>query len=343
MAVFQYLEKHTNKQTIGDIADALGVSKTTVSRAISGKGRIGNETRKKILHYIEEHNYTPNKVAQGLASSKTYNIAWVVPKENNIADFSFFQNCLYGITEVAQQHNYDILICPIEEGRTASLERIVDNQKVDGVIFARSLVEHKEVELLLQKDIPFVVVGSSEDNRIVQIDNNHVNACRLLTEEIIKKGAERIGLIGGNQNHVVTRHRYQGYLEALERHNDVIREDMVYLEQSSTEEIKKAVKALIEQGADCIICMDDTICKTALRVLKEMRIRIPVDMKVASFFDSSLLEDNEPAISSVQVDAAALGREVCRVMIAYIGGEEVPDRTLLECSIQLRASSENGV
>ena len=65
--------------TIADIAEALGVSKTTVSRVISGKGRIGNDTRERVLSYIKEHDYKPNAVAQGLAKSKTYNIGVVMP------------------------------------------------------------------------------------------------------------------------------------------------------------------------------------------------------------------------------------------------------------------------
>ena len=70
--------------TINDIAEELGVSKTTVSRAISGKGRIGAETRKKVLAYIEEHNYRPNVIAKGLAQNKTYNLGLALPGDYNI-------------------------------------------------------------------------------------------------------------------------------------------------------------------------------------------------------------------------------------------------------------------
>ena len=75
------MEKEEKKDiTIADVAEALGVSKTTVSRAISGKGRIGKETRKRVLEYIEEHDYKPNAIAKGLAQSKTYNICVVIMK-----------------------------------------------------------------------------------------------------------------------------------------------------------------------------------------------------------------------------------------------------------------------
>ena len=76
--------------TIDDIARELNISKTTVSRAISGKGRIGNKTREKVLQYINENNYRPNALAKGLAQSRTFNIGFVMPGDNNIVQLSFF-------------------------------------------------------------------------------------------------------------------------------------------------------------------------------------------------------------------------------------------------------------
>ena len=79
--------------TIADVAEALGVSKTTVSRAISGKGRIGVATRDRVLKYIEEHDYKPNVIAKGLAQSKTYNLCVVMPADYAVVDLSFRNVC----------------------------------------------------------------------------------------------------------------------------------------------------------------------------------------------------------------------------------------------------------
>ena len=96
--------------TISDVAEALGVSKTTVSRAISGKGRIGEATRQRILEYIEEHDYKPNVIAKGLAQSRTYNICVVMPGNYSLVDLPFFQEIIMGIQEVAGMSEYDILL-----------------------------------------------------------------------------------------------------------------------------------------------------------------------------------------------------------------------------------------
>ena len=81
----------SNNITISDVAEALGVSKTTVSRAISGKGRIGAATRNRVLEYIQEHDYKPNVIARGLAQSKTFNICVVMPGDYALVELPFFQ------------------------------------------------------------------------------------------------------------------------------------------------------------------------------------------------------------------------------------------------------------
>ena len=147
--------------TIADVAEALGVSKTTVSRAISGKGRIGQETRDRVLKYIEEHDYKPNVIAKGLAQSKTYNLCVVMPGEYDVVDLTFFQECLFGIQEIAGIMEYDILLSICKNNDISSLERIISNRKVDGVILMRTFVEDRQIEYLQEKKVPFVTIGSS--------------------------------------------------------------------------------------------------------------------------------------------------------------------------------------
>ena len=97
------------KITIDDVAKALGISKTTVSRAISGKGRVGSDTRDKVMEFIEKHNYRPNVSAKALASQRTYNIGVVWPDDYNAVDLPFFQRCMIGMTEATSSVGVDIL------------------------------------------------------------------------------------------------------------------------------------------------------------------------------------------------------------------------------------------
>lgn len=332
--------RNTDKMTIGDVAKALGVSKTTVSRAISGKGRIGNATRDKVLDFISEHNYTPSAIAKGLAQSKTYNIGWVIPGDYSAADLSFFQKCLMGIAEIASPLQYDILVSMVLENDISQLERVVTNHKVDGVILGRTVKNDLAIEYLTNQGMPFVVIGTVDADDIVQIDNDHRSACRELISLLLLKGIGSMGLVGGNSSHTVTEYRLQGYREAFAEAGLEVKEDCVFLDVEPGFKLDKAVDALLKQRVQCIVCMDDSICVNVLNKLKRSGIRVPSDIKVASFFNSPQLEIGSPTVTSLDFDTATVGREACRVLMNYIDGKEVGVRTLLGYDIAIKESTK---
>ncbi|MCI7108400.1 MAG: LacI family DNA-binding transcriptional regulator [Lachnospiraceae bacterium] len=326
--------------TISDIAEALGVSKTTVSRAISGKGRIGEVTRKRVLDYIEEHDYKPNVIARGLAQSKTFNLCVVMPGNYAIVDLPFFQEVIAGIQEIAGMNEYDILLCICQENDISNLERILHNHKVDGVVLLRTFMKDLQIELLTERQVPFVTTGSTAYRKVKQVDNDHQSACRELTSILLMRQMKRIALLGGNESHVVTQNRYRGYVQAHEQAGIALDEEFVYMNLESRAFIDRAVENALEKGADCILCMDDAICGQVLRKLRQEHVKVPQDVKVASFYNSSVLENNIPSITSLTFDARELGMEACKNLLAQIDGEKVPERTLLSYEVVLKESTK---
>lgn len=329
-----------NTMTIADVAKALGVSKTTVSRAISGKGRIGKETRERVQAFIEEHDYKPNIIARGLAQSKTFNICAVMHGDYEIGDFRFFQDCLFGIQEIASLVGYDILITICKGNDISSLERVIINQKVDGVILMRTFVDDPRIEFLLQKGVPFVTVGSTKREGVVQIDHNHRSACKELTSILLMKGLSKIALIGGDVNHVVTRKRYQGFREAYEQLGVELNDNLLFLNVENNVLVDKAVKRALAESVDCILCMDDVVCSRVLKTLREEQISVPEDVRVASFYNSTILENNVPAITALGFDAKELGMVSCKTVLDLIDGTAVNERTLLPYEVVLKASTK---
>ena len=319
--------------TISDIAEALGVSKTTVSRAISGKGRIGEVTRKRVLDYIEEHDYKPNVIARGLAQSKTFNLCVVMPGNYAIVDLPFFQEVIAGIQEIAGMNEYDILLCICQENDISNLERILHNHKVDGVVLLRTFMKDLQIELLTERQVPFVTTGSTAYRKVKQVDNDHQSACRELTSILLMRQMKRIALLGGNESHVVTQNRYRGYVQAHEQAGIALDEEFVYMNLESRAFIDRAVENALEKGADCI-------CGQVLRKLRQEHVKVPQDVKVASFYNSSVLENNIPSITSLTFDARELGMEACKNLLAQIDGEKVPERTLLSYEVVLKESTK---
>ena len=328
------------KITIDDIARELNISKTTVSRAISGKGRISRETTERVRQFISEHNYHPSAIAKGLAQSKTYNIAFAMPGESKFVDLPFFQKCMWGITACAAEHDYDVLLCMLDENDTSGLERLVINHKVDGVILGRTYENALSEKYLTQQGIPFVTIGTSSLAGTVQIDNDHTAACRELTSVLLNAGYRRLGVIGGRTEHIVNKNRLTGFKEAFAGTGISPDENLIITGSSDPEFVEPALDKLIDRHAECIVCTDDSVCSIVLNRLSALGYLVPANMRVASFYSSSVLEKSKPSITSLEFDAVQAGRMGCERLLDLIAGEVVEEMTLLGYTIRMGESTK---
>lgn len=327
------------KLTIDDIARELKISKTTVSRAISGKGRISQETRQRVLQFINENNYRPSAIAKGLAQSKTFNIAFTMPGDYGLIDLPFFQKCMWGISTMAAKMDYDVFLCMVSDGDISRLKRLVDNHKVDGVILGRTYAHDVSQIYLKEQGIPFVTIGTSLDDEVLQIDNDHVQACKELTSILLLKGMERVALIGGSTNYNVNMQRLQGFRAGFEAVGKTPDEGLIHTEVGDAVMVESIVQSLVKQEVDCILCMDDSICSMVLSKLAKDRVKIPEEMLVASFYNSSILQSNQPAITSLQFDAMELGMVSCEVLMNAIDKREAVSQKKLGYEVIMKEST----
>lgn len=167
--------------TIEEIANELGVSKSTVSRALSGKGRIGKATIERIQAYVAEHDNLPNQYGEKKAKeekkmAKTENIGVVIPADAYTTSIPFFQECLLGISEAAASENYNVIITTGTATDYSGAKQLVEDHKVDGMILMRSYDEDLTLEYLTKQDIPVGLTGSCSDENVIQVDSNNMEA-----------------------------------------------------------------------------------------------------------------------------------------------------------------------
>lgn len=325
--------------TLDIIAEKLGVSKTTVSRVLSGKGRIGAQTRSRVMNYIEEIGYTPNLQAKGLAEKRTYNLAWVIPGGSSLSELPFFQTCLEGIIDYAKTVDYDVVVAMASDEDTSQVRRMLTNRKADGYILSRTLENDKMVALLRESGVPFITIGTCADKNVLQIDSDHRNACRELTSLLLLRGIRRIGLVGGQSTHKVSESRKEGFLEAVKTFGGAQVSYCMYMDCTDPLKIGQAVEEMLAAGTECIIGMDDLITNTVLGILKKKNIDVPGMVKVASFYSSSLLEHNVPAITSLSFDNHKLGAMAAKLLIDSINGVLAKSVVNMGYDVQLKDST----
>lgn len=324
--------------TLSDIARELGVNKATVSKAISGKGNLSAETRARILEFTEKCGYKPNAVAQSLARSRSFNIGLMMPSPADRGNGAFFHDCLGGVCRIASENGYDVLLILGEESGTQGLARLIDNRKVDGVIAMRSLVKSPIVGFLKEKQLPFVLIGPTSDRSVTSVDNDNQSASRALTARLIAGGARKLLLLGGDENHCVTHSRLRGFREACRAAG--LPEQPVLLNLGGREELPGALPWDTLNQVDGVVCMDEYICNLLMVQLRVRGIRVPEQLQVVSLYDSPLLENNVPPVTSIRFDAWELGALAAEKLVAALDSR--PPRPLPPPGFQIlpRASTK---
>ena len=327
--------------TIDDIARDLGVSKTTVSRAISGKGRISAATRAKVQEYIQIHNYRPNAAAKGLAESKTYNLALVLPRSFIKLDQPFVRQSMSAICEEAFLHDYNVMLCLSTENYSDPLIRTLDYRKVDGVILTRTVEHDSLIDILSSRGIPFATMGSLSNNcrgaAVVEADHDQTGGCCAFTRQLLEGKTGKTALLGQDLSYIVNQSRIAGFRQACQELGLPMEQTPIRLGLGDEAACGRAVEELLNQGVRRFLCMDDEIC---LRILNQLALRgleVPRDAEVACLYDTDQMA--ACAISSLRFDAWELGRVACRELLHSLNEKPFDPKPLLGYTIQMREST----
>ncbi len=313
------------KLTIDDIARELGVSKTTVSRALSGKGRISDATRERVLSHIRARNYWPSAAARGLAERKTYNLALVLPKSFIRLDLPYIRQSMKAICEEAFNWNYNIVICLSTDLYPESLLRTLDNRKVDGVILSRTVEGDALVNILLERGVPFATIGSlSQEMRgsaAVEADHDQVGGCYAFTKVVLQGSDKPIALLGNDMRYIVNQSRMAGFRTAVEELGFSEEKICARMGLDSFRVCADTVNELLDRGVRRFLAMDDDICVCLLRALEQGARVKPQEVEIYSFADCERLEGFPYPVSALRFDAAELGQVACRELLRFLRNE----------------------
>lgn len=330
------------KITINDIAKALNVTPSTVSRALAGNTRVSQKTRDLVNAKAREMGYQPNVIAASLRKGKSDTIGMIVPRINR----HFFSNVISGVEEILNPAGYNLVIC--QSGENAAKEEqaiktLLRNQ-VGGVIMSLSVQTKDFAHLkdVVARKIPLVQFDRiSTDIGGPKIINDNYTGAYLATKHLLKSGYKRVAHFAGERSLKAYEERYQGYLKAVQEVNGALDEGLVYNNVITRAAGLEMIKKVINEGvADALFCAGDYSALGVLEGLRELGVKVPEEFGVVGFANEPFSELMYPALSSVEQNGFEIGNRAASAMIKCIEEGWHSDETIVPVRLIVRQSSK---
>lgn len=332
-------QKHTS---LKDIAQALGVSVPTVSRALKDSPDISRALCEKAKWMAREMNYRPNPFALSLRKNAPRIIGVVVP---DIVTH-FFASILNGIENMAVKNGYFVIITTSHESyehEKRNVENLV-NMRVEGVIacLSQETTDYTHFAELKDINMPLIMfdrVCLTDQFSSVVADGEH--SAQMATQHLLDNGCKRVAFIGGANHLDIVKRRKHGYLEALRNNKIPIEKELVVCRKIDYEEGKIAAQTLLAlpNPPDAILAMNDTLAFAAIEVIKSHGLRVPNDIALIGYTDEQHANYIEPKLSAVSHQTYKMGETACLLLIDQIRGDKAIRQVMIPTHLQIRESS----
>lgn len=328
------------RATIEEVASAAGVSRSTVSRVVNGSTAVSPEALAAVRAAIDELNYVPNRAARSLASRQTHAIALIVPEDTNrFFGDPFFAAIVAGITGALGGSDYLLNLLIASDDPGDKMTGFVRNGGVDGAL----IVSHHTSDAFIDRvadAVPVVYGGRPVRRRdgdyVVDVDN--VAGAREATRRLIDIGRTRIATISGPVTMVSSGDRIQGFRAALADAGltPFAEEEGDYSEASGAD----AMRRILDVGRpDALFVASDLMARGALTALRAAGVRVPEDIALVGFDDSSVAVTTDPQLTTMRQPMYAQGEAMARILLSRLAGEDPPQTTILPTKLVVRASA----
>jgi len=335
--------KKPRRTSLKDLAEQLGVSIATVSRALRNSHEVGPEMTKRVQDLARKLNYRPNPFAQSLRSEAPRIIGVVVP---NLVTH-YYAGVLDGIEEYARQKGYSVISANSHENHQDE-EAAIDNfvsLHVEGIIacLAQDTTDYSHFVEIDEMGIPLVFFARTcLPERFSTVTADGDVAAQEATQHLIDTGSRRIAFIGGPNHLDMVRRRKHGYLQALRENRIPIDRTLVVCGRIDYQQARQATITLLQRPdrPDAIVAFNDIITYAAFDAIKTVNLRIPQDVAIIGFTDGDTSAFVTPPLSAIQDQAREQGRKACEILLRHVNGDARIYKEVVPMILKIRESSQ---
>ncbi len=322
---------------IKEFAQLLGVSTATVSRALSGKGRISEKTRAMIKAKADEFGYRANVHASKFRTRQSNTLGFFYPSIDSEDPDYFITEIMLGVNEAAIKSGKNLQIFPISDssGNVDPFKDSILNGSLEGaIIVAGTKMSGELIDAAESWGIPYIVIGSIRGggNNAVTFDNER--GARLVGKYFRNIGRKRPAYVGG----FLDKRKKRGYVEGL----GMREEDVLFdIGGCSFHHGRTAFERLLIErpDIDCVLCANDVLAIGYIKAALSKSVRIPEDIAVAGFDDIKLARFYSPALTTVSLHEVELGRKSVERLMKLLSGETLMEPELVNCDLIIRESA----
>ena len=308
--------------TIIDIARALNMSKSTVSRALTGHKSVSEKTRLSVLEYAEQSDYQRNMHAISLITHKSNTIGIIVPEFMS----SFFPQIIMEVQEVATKAGYNTVICQSNETyetEVANTKVMLANQ-VDGLLISitRETRNFDHLKVFQRKGIPIVFFNRvCDEMNVPKVIVDDYDGAFHAVEHLIRNGRKRIAHIAGPPSLIISTRRLNGYKAALKKYEMPVDEELIIPYDLNIEKVKIYVNHLLslKRRPDAIFAVNDPTAIETILTVKKAGLRIPEDVAVVGFSNDYVSGLIEPSLTTVSQPVKEIGRVATQLAYEHFG------------------------
>jgi DNA-binding LacI/PurR family transcriptional regulator len=318
---------------MSDIARLAGVSVSAVSRALSGKLDIGEETRKRIVELARSLNYTVNVGASNLRLKQNRTVAVVMPFMHSVRQQltePFFISLISSIANALTDRGLEMLLSRVEENHKNFAEPYYAGRAL-GMIFTGQWLDHDELNTLALNGVPFAIWGEKHEQQMYcTVGTDNVQGGMIATEHLLSQGAKRIAIIGDFGSHEL-KSRHEGYLLA-HKQRGIEPDPRLFINTSFDSVVaRQDIQALVDSGVpfDGVFACSDLTAMTTINVLIAHGINVPSDVAVVGYDDIELSSYYRPALTTIRQPIDAAGRALVDALMEQIEGKRPVPRKLV--------------
>lgn len=306
--------------SIKKLAEHLGLSKSTVSRALNGYSDVNPDTRKKVLLAAQEIGYKANPTAKRLASGKSRNVGIILPASSRMFVSPAFSKVLAGASTLLAKYEYQLIVTTISESQNEEQVYFdfITSGLVDGLFIVRTRSSDNRISMLKKHKFPYVCHGFGEDiptDSYVDVDNKQ--AFYDLTKRQIESGHSQIAFLDAPIELTLSQARKKGYLLAMQEANLEVDERWLLngeLNEGAAMKMTKEVMSLAKRPTS-ILCADDTMALGTIAACEELGYQPGVNIAIAGYGDYEHSRYSKPSITSLKYDTHAVGEEMAKLML----------------------------